>query len=249
LNSRAFPEPSDAAFIDSCACIATAEKLPTPLSFPPEEQPMTGPFKLSPLPYAEDALAPTISAKTVGFHYNKHHKTYVETLNTLVAGTRYAEMKLEDIVRATAGKDDTAEKTIFNNAGQVWNHDFYWRSLSPKQTRPAGDLKAAIERDFGGTEKLIEELAKAGKEQFGSGWAWLVSQNGKLAVQKTGNALDPMAKGINCLLTVDVWEHAYYLDYQNERPKYLESVLGKLLNWDFAGENLAEEAHPVRAAA
>jgi superoxide dismutase, Fe-Mn family len=217
-----------------------------------QEVPMpdkTGPFKLSPLPYAEDALAPTISAKTIGFHYNKHHKTYVETLNTLVEGTRYAEMKLEEIVRATVGKDGEAEKKIFNNAGQVWNHDFYWRSLSPKQTKPAGELKDAIERDFGGTDKLVEELAKAGKEQFGSGWAWLVSQNGKLSVQKTANAVDPMAKGINCLLTVDVWEHAYYLDYQNERPKYLEAVLKQLLNWDFAAENLKREAEPVRAAA
>jgi Fe-Mn family superoxide dismutase len=210
---------------------------------------MTGPFKLSPLPYAEDALAPAISAKTIGFHYNKHHKTYVETLNTLVHDTRYAPMKLEEVVRATAGKDGEAEKKIFNNASQVWNHDFYWRSLSPSATKPKGELKDAIARDFGGVDKLIEELAKAGKEQFGSGWAWLVSQNGKLSVQKTGNALDPMGKGINCLLTVDVWEHAYYLDYQNARPAYLEAVLGKLLNWDFAGQNLADEAHPVRAAA
>jgi len=209
---------------------------------------MSGPFQLSPLPYAEDALAPTISANTIGFHYHKHHKTYVETLNKLVEGTRYADIKLEEVVRATAGKEDEKEKKIFNNAGQVWNHDFYWRSLSPQQTKPSGALKAAIE-EFGGQKKLIEELAKAGKEQFGSGWAWLVSQNGRLAVQKTGNALDPMAKGINCLLTVDVWEHAYYLDYQNERPKYLEAVLGKLLNWEFAAENLAKEAHPVRAAA
>src|SRR5262249_2100710 len=139
---------------------------------------------------------------TIGFHYNKHHKTYVETLNKLVAGTRYADMKLEEIVRATVGKDGDEQK-IFNNAGQVWNHDFYWRSLAPKSGKPSGELKSAIERDFGGTAKLIEELAKAGKEQFGSGWAWLVSKAGKLSVEKTGNALDPMAKGTNCLLTVD----------------------------------------------
>jgi len=210
---------------------------------------MAGPFTLSPLPYDEDALAPAISAKTIGFHYNKHHKAYVETLNTLVAGTRYAEMKLEEIVRATVGKDGAAEKKIFNNAGQVWNHDFYWRSLSPKAAAPKGELKDAIARDFGGLDKLIEDLATAGKEQFGSGWAWLVSKDGRLSVEKTGNAIDPMAMGINCLLCVDVWEHAYYLDYQNERPKYLEAVLKKLLNWDFAAQNLAEESHPVRAAA
>ncbi|HEY1962724.1 MAG TPA: Fe-Mn family superoxide dismutase, partial [Rhizomicrobium sp.] len=120
---------------------------------------------------------------------------------------------------------------------------------SPKGTKPSGELKDKIERDFGGLDKLIEQLAEAGKTQFGSGWAWLVSQNGKLSVEKTANAVDPMAKGINCLLTVDVWEHAYYLDYQNERAKYLQEVLGKLLNWEFAAENLEKEAQPVRAVA
>jgi Fe-Mn family superoxide dismutase len=211
---------------------------------------MTPPFKLSPLPWDEDALAPTISAETIKYHYHKHHATYVKTLNELIEGTRFAKMKLEEIVGATVdAKDGSAEKKIFNNAAQVWNHDFYWRSLSPKSAKPSGDLAEAIERDFGSTDKLIEELAKAGKEQFGSGWAWLVSEGGKLSVQKTSNAIDPMAKGINCLLTVDVWEHAYYIDYRNERPKYLEAVLKKLLNWDFAAENLAQESHPVRAAA
>jgi Fe-Mn family superoxide dismutase len=209
---------------------------------------MTGPFQLSPLPYAEDALAPTISARTIQFHYHKHHATYVKTLNELVAGTPYADMKLEQIVRETAGKDGDKEKKIFNNAGQVWNHDFYWRSLSPKSSSPSGKLKAAIE-EFGGTDKVIEALAEAGKTQFGSGWAWLVSKNGKLSIEKTPNAVDPMAKDVNALLTVDVWEHAYYLDYQNERPKYLEAVLKKLLNWDFAAENLSRESQPVRAAA
>ena len=209
---------------------------------------MTGPFKLSPLPYDEDALAPTISANTIGFHYRKHHATYVKTLNELVAGTDYADMKLEEIVRDTAGKDGDKEKKIFNNAGQVWNHDFYWRSLSPKPATPSGKLKAAIE-EFGGPDKLIEALAEAGKTQFGSGWAWLVSKNGKLSVEKTPNAANPMSKDVNALLTVDVWEHAYYLDYQNERPKYLEAVLKKILNWDFAAENLSREDEPVRAAA
>jgi len=207
---------------------------------------MAGPFELSPLPWAEDALAPTISAKTIGFHYGKHHATYVKTLNELVAGTKYADMKLEEIVRATAEKTD--EHKIFNNAAQVWNHDFYWRSLTPKQSKPSGALKAAIEA-FGGEEKLIKDLAEAGKAQFGSGWAWIVSKGGKLAIEKTPNAANPMSKGVNCLLTVDVWEHAYYLDYQNARPKYLEEVLAKLLNWDFAAENLDRESQPVRAAA
>jgi Fe-Mn family superoxide dismutase len=211
---------------------------------------MTPPFQLSPLPWSEDALAPTISAETIKYHYHKHHATYVKTLNELVEGTRFADMKLEEIVRSTldAGKG-TKDKKIFNNAAQVWNHDFYWRSLTPRQGKPSGILAQAIERDFGGVDKLIKEVAKAGTTQFGSGWAWLVSQGGKLAVEKTGNAISPMAKGMNCLLTVDVWEHAYYIDYRNERPKYLEAVLGKLLNWDFAAENLAQESHPVRAAA
>jgi Fe-Mn family superoxide dismutase len=218
------------------------------LPFSREEYDMTAPFKLSPLPYAEDALAPTISAKTIGFHYGKHHAAYVKTLNELVEGTKFADMKLEEIVRTTASSEDAKDKKIFNNAGQVWNHDFYWRSLNPRGGKPSGKLKAAIE-EFGGEEKLIKDLAEAGKTQFGSGWAWVVSKGGKLAIEKTPNAVNPMSKGVNALLTVDVWEHAYYLDYQNARPQYLEAVLGKLLNWDFAAENLAKESTPVRAAA
>jgi len=207
-----------------------------------------GSFTLKPLPWAEDALAPTISAKTISFHYHKHHKAYVDKLNELVVGTRYADMPIEQVVRATLnGKDK--EQQIFNNAGQVWNHDFFWRSLAPEGGKPIGKLNDAIARDFGSLEGLTRELAEAGKTQFGSGWAWLCSQNGKLTVEKTANAVDPMAKGINCLLTVDVWEHAYYLDYQNERPRYLQEVLTRLLNWEFAAENLERESEPVRAAA
>ena len=209
---------------------------------------MANPFTLSPLPFGENALEPAISARTIGFHYHKHHKTYVETLNKLVEGTRYADMKLEQVVRMTANGADEKEMKIFNNAGQVWNHDFYWRSLAAKETKPEGRLAHAIERDFGGHDALLKQLAVAGSGQFGSGWAWLVSKEGKLAIEKTGNALDPMARHINCLLALDVWEHAYYLDYQNERAKYLEAVLGKI-NWHFAAENLDQEDHPVRAAA
>lgn len=209
---------------------------------------MAQPFVLSPLPYDEGALAPAISARTVSFHYGKHHKTYVEALNKLVEGTRYAEMKLEQVVRTTAGRETEKEKKIFNNAGQVWNHDFYWRSLWPRPSKPTGRLMQALERDFGGLDAFLRQFAEAGKEQFGSGWAWLVSNSGKLSITRTGNALDPMARHTNCLLTVDVWEHAYYLDYQNERGRYLEAVLGKL-NWEFAAENLEKEDHPVRAAA
>ena len=209
---------------------------------------MSAPFTLAPLPWDEDALAPTISANTISFHYHKHHRTYVDTLNKLVEGTKYAGMKLEEIVRATAGASG-GDKLIFNNAGQVWNHDFYWRSLTPAKTQASAPLDSAITAAFGSKDALIAQLAEAGKTQFGSGWAWLVSRGGKLAIEKTANAETPMAKGVNCLLTVDVWEHAYYLDYQNARPKYLEAVLGKLLNWEFASENLTKEAHAVRAAA
>ena len=209
---------------------------------------MTGPFKLAPLPWDDAALEPTISARTISFHYYKHHQAYVDTLNTLVEKTQFADMKLEKIVQATAKAADDKEKKIFNNAGQVWNHDFYWRSLTPDRTKPEGRLKEAIDRDFGDAEKLLEKIATTGKDQFGSGWVWLVSKGGKLSVESTSNAQSPMAKGVNCLLVVDVWEHAYYLDYQNGRAKYLEDI-GKLLNWDFAAENLEQEAHPIRAAA
>jgi Fe-Mn family superoxide dismutase len=173
----------------------------------------------------------------------------VDTLNKLVEGTKFSDMKLEQIVQATSGSGDAKDKQIFNNAGQVWNHDFYWRSLTPAKTKASPKLESAIAASFGSTAELIAKLAEAGKTQFGSGWAWLVSRDGKLSVEKTANAETPMAKGINCLLTVDVWEHAYYLDYQNARPKYLEAVLGKIINWDFAGENLGKEGQAVRAAA
>jgi Fe-Mn family superoxide dismutase len=210
---------------------------------------MSPPFKLAALPWEEDALAPTISANTIAFHYHKHHQTYVDTLNKLVGGTKYADLKLEEIVQKTAGAGEAKEKQIFNNAAQVWNHDFYWRSLTPSKTEAGGRLDSAIAAAFGDKATLIAQLAEAGKSQFGSGWAWLVSKGGKLSIEKTPNAETPMAKGTNCLLTVDVWEHAYYLDYQNARPKYLETVLGKILNWDFAAENLTKEDHAVRAAA
>src|ERR1700679_2282665 len=210
---------------------------------------MTGPFKLALLPWDEKALEPTISSNTISFHYHKHHQTYVDTLNKLAEKTKFADMKLEDVVRATVGAADDKEKKIFNNAAQIWNHDFYWRSLTPDKTAPDGKLASAIAASFGDTSTLIAALAEAGTNQFGSGWAWLVSKGGKLSVEKTGNAENPMAKGVNCLLTVDVSEHAYYLDYQNARPKYLEAVLGKILNWEYAAQNLAKEDHAVRAAA
>ena len=199
---------------------------------------MTTPFKLAPLPWDEDALAPAISANTIAFHYHKHHQAYVDTLNKLVQGSAYAEMKLEQIVQKSAGAADAKEKQIFNNAAQVWNHDFYWRSLNPAKTEPSGQLDSAIAAAFGSREDLIARFAEAGKTEFGSGWAWLVSKGGKLSIEKTPNAETPMVKGVNCLLTVDVWEHAYYLDYQNRRVDYVNAVLKHKINWGFAADNL-----------
>lgn len=193
-------------------------------------------LELPPLPYDENALAPVISVRTVSIHYNKHHKTYVEKTNKLIAGTRYAEMDLDEIVRESRGHD----KDLFHNAGQAWNHNFYWRSLSPQGSKPSGKLAQAVE-EFGGVEALKKELADQGAKEFGSGWVWLVLKAGKLAVEITSNADSPFAKGVKCLLGIDVWEHAYYLDYQNERPRHLKAVVDKLLNWDFAGENFGRK--------
>jgi len=192
-----------------------------------------------PLPYAQDALQPVISGDTIEVHYNKHHKGYVDKLNTLVTGTVFANMSLEEIIARTAGKADHAE--IFNNAAQSWNHTFYWRSLRPAGGRePPPMIKELLDLSFGGMAAFKQEWAKAATTQFGSGWAWLVLDAGKLKVVKTGNAQTPLTQGLRPLLTLDVWEHAYYLDYQNKRPDYVNAVLDKLLNWDFAADNLAK---------
>ena len=196
----------------------------------------TGSHTLPPLPYADNALDPVISANTLGFHYGKHHKTYVDNLNKLITGTDLADLPLEEVIKSTAGK---ADKTgIFNNAAQVWNHNFYWNSLSPNGGgEPSGALKQKIEASFGSVEACKKELATAATTQFGSGWAWLVKDGDKLQVTKTGNADLPLTKGITPLLTIDVWEHAYYLDYQNRRVDYVNAVLEKLINWGFASDN------------
>ena len=196
----------------------------------------TGSHTLPPLPYADNALDPVISANTLGFHYGKHHKTYVDNLNKLITGTDLADLSLEEIIRSTAGK---ADKTgIFNNAAQVWNHTFYWNSLSPNGGgEPSAALKQKIEASFGSVEACKKELAAAATTQFGSGWAWLVKDGDKLQVTKTGNADLPLTKGMKPLLTIDVWEHAYYLDYQNRRVDYVNAVLEKLINWGFAADN------------
>jgi Fe-Mn family superoxide dismutase len=196
------------------------------------------PIELPALPYPDDALAPIISSNTIGFHYGKHHKGYVDKLNELIRGTPLADMKLDEIVRAAAGDPD--KKVVFNNAAQAWNHAFYWSSLRPKGGgRPTGDLAAKIDAAFGSFEELHRLFADAGLTQFGSGWAWLISDKGALKVIKTPNADTPVTMDVTPLLTIDVWEHAYYLDYQNRRKDYIDAVIGGLINWDFAAENLA----------
>lgn len=192
---------------------------------------------LPPLPYAQNALEPHITANTLSFHYGKHHQAYVTNLNKLIDGTDLAGKSLEEIIMASA--KDAAKAGIFNNAAQVWNHTFYWNSMKPAGGgKPTGELAAKIDADFGSFDKFKEEFKNAGATQFGSGWAWLVLDGGKLKVTKTGNADLPMAHGQKALLTVDVWEHAYYLDFQNRRPDYLDTFLNNLVNWDFAAANL-----------
>ena len=190
-------------------------------------------FDLPPLPYDMNALEPYISAQTMGFHYGKHHKTYVDNLNKLIAGTHFENMSLEEIIRQTAGKSEYT--AIFNNAAQAWNHNFFWNSMQPNGGgEPTGELKKKLERDFGGYDKFRVEFANAATTQFGSGWAWLVEdeENGKFKVIKTSNADTPIAHGLKPILTVDVWEHAYYLDYQNRRADFVNAYLDHLVKWN-----------------
>jgi superoxide dismutase, Fe-Mn family len=195
-------------------------------------------IQLPPLPYEQNALEPVISANTLSFHYGKHHKTYVDTLNKLIAGTEFADMKLEDIIRATSGKTD--KTPIFNNAAQTWNHTFYWQSLKPKGGgEPPAELKKPIDAAFGSVDNFKKELSATAVGQFGSGWAWLVKEGSGVKIVKTPNANTPITDGLIPLLTVDVWEHAYYLDYQNRRVDHVNAVIDKLLNWDFAAKNFA----------
>ena len=195
-------------------------------------------FTLMALPYADDALAPIVSPNTISFHHGKHHKTYVDNLNNLVKGTELEGQSLEAIVTATAGKADKAP--LFNNAAQIWNHDFYWNSLKPNGGGlPTGKVADKINESFGSFDEFKKQMAATTVGQFGSGWGWLVADAaGKLKVVKTGNAEVPMTQGLKPLLTIDVWEHAYYLDHQNRRADYVNAVIDKLLNWEFAAKNL-----------
>ena len=196
-------------------------------------------FTLPPLPFADGALAPVISANTLGFHHGKHHKAYVDNLNNLVKGTEFEGAALEKIIKDTACKADKAG--IFNNAAQVWNHTFYWNCLKPDGGgKPTGKIAQMIDSDLGGYDKFKADFAQTCVTQFGSGWGWLVAEGGKLKLVKTPNAENPLSKGQTALLTIDVWEHAYYLDYQNRRPDHVNAVIDKLINWNFAAENLAK---------
>lgn len=191
---------------------------------------------LPPLPYAENALEPVISATTISFHYGKHHRAYLDNMNKLIVGTELADLSLEQLIRAVAGKPDKV--AIFNNAAQTWNHTFYWNSLRPNGGgEPPAALKQVIQAAFGDMEKFKQEFANAAVTQFGSGWAWLVRDGDTLKIVKTGNAETPLVSGMKPLLTIDVWEHAYYLDYQNRRADYVNAVIDTLLNWEFALAN------------
>ncbi|OGW68920.1 MAG: superoxide dismutase [Omnitrophica bacterium GWA2_50_21] len=196
------------------------------------------PFTLPVLPYEQNELEPYLSARMIGFHHGKHHQSYVNKLNELVSGSELAELKLEEIIVKTAG--DANQRDIFNNAAQAWNHTFCWNSLSPVGGRKmSGAFGRKIEDSFGSYENFVKEFSQAGMEQFGSGWVWLVKEDGILKIVKTPNAENPISQGRGiALLTLDVWEHAYYLDYQSRRNDYLTTVLEKLINWNFAVENL-----------
>ncbi|WP_306017014.1 superoxide dismutase [Oceanicaulis sp. MMSF_3324] len=194
-------------------------------------------FTLPDLPYAQDALAPHISGETLSFHHGKHHKAYVDKANAAIEGTDYEGLSLEEVIKKSWSEKNMG---VFNNAAQIWNHTFYWHSMAPNGGgKPSGAIAEAIDASFGSYDKFVEEFKAAGAGQFGSGWAWLVKNGDKLEVRKTLNAENPITDGATPLLTMDVWEHAYYLDYQNRRPDYISTFLDELVNWDFVNQNLA----------
>jgi Fe-Mn family superoxide dismutase len=189
---------------------------------------------LPPLPYPIDSLAPHYSRETLEYHHGKHHAAYVTNLNNLQKGTEFENMTLEEIIKKSSGG-------IYNNSAQVWNHTFFWNCMKPRGGgQPGGDLAKRIEQSFGGFDKFRDEFKQAAATQFGSGWAWLVASGGKLSITSTPNAVNPLAQGQTALLTCDVWEHAYYLDFQNRRPDFVQAFLDHLINWDFVAQNLAK---------
>jgi len=194
-------------------------------------------FELPALPYAKDALAPAMSAETLEYHHGKHHNKYVNTLNDLIKGTEYEGQSLEEIIKATAGKAD--KKGIFNNAAQHFNHSFFWTCMTPGGGgKPTGDLARKIDESFGDYDSFRKKFAAEAGTHFGSGWAWLVADGNALKVISTHDAEDPIHMGLKPIITCDVWEHAYYIDYRNERPKFIDAFLDKLVNWDFAARQL-----------
>jgi len=223
------------AVLTTTQLASAAQNKPAPAPAPAAGA--AGPFALPKLPFAPGALDPVISARTLEFHHGKHHRAYVDKANELVAGTDFAAKSPEEIVRAAA--NDPARSALFNNAAQAWNHSFYWRSMKPKGGgEPAGELLERVKSDFGSTAELRRQLVDAGVAQFGSGWAWLVLDAGKLKVVKTANAETPLTGAATPLLTLDVWEHAYYLDFQNRRKDHLTAWVDKLVDWEFARANL-----------
>jgi superoxide dismutase, Fe-Mn family len=196
-------------------------------------------FELPPLPYPKNALEPHISERTMDFHHGRHHQAYVTNLNNLVKDQPLERQSLEEIITATYR--DSSKTGVFNNAAQVWNHTFFWHSMKPQGGgAPSGDVAAAITRDCGGLDRFKDQFKAAAVGQFGSGWAWLVADRGQLKIAATPNAVNPLAEGQTALLTCDVWEHAYYLDYQNRRPDFVQTFLDHLINWDFVAQNLAK---------
>ena len=192
-------------------------------------------FQLPDLPFPRDALQPHRSAETLDFHHGKHHKAYVDKTNNMVGEKGLENASLVEVIGTSK---DRGFKSLFNNAAQIWNHSFFWQCLAPEgSTAPSGKLKEQIESDFGSTEALLEQLEKESTDHFASGWGWLVLNNGKLEVTSLHDADTPLVHGMTPLLTVDVWEHAYYIDYRNERPRYLKSVLTNIINWDFVARN------------
>jgi Fe-Mn family superoxide dismutase len=198
-------------------------------------------FELPPLPYAPNALEPHTSAQTLSFHHGKHHQAYVTKLNELVKDTPYASQPLEEIIRSTVG--DQAKTGIFNNAAQTWNHTFFWHCMKPNGGgKPSESVAAAINQAFGSYDEFAKQFKEAAMTQFGSGWAWLILDKGGLKIIKTPNAVNPLSQGQTAVLTVDVWEHAYYLDYQNRRPDFVQTFIDHLINWDFVAEKMSKAA-------
>jgi len=197
------------------------------------------PFELPALPWASDALDPHVSARTLSFHHGKHHATYVAKLNELIEGSPFTKQSLEEIIRATA--TDPSKTGVFNNAAQTWNHTFFWNSMRPNGGgEPEGALKNKIVESFGSFEKFRNEFSTKAATLFGSGWTWLAAEGGKLEILQTAGAGNPMTEGKTPLLTLDVWEHAYYLDYQNRRPDFIKAFFDSLVNWEFAAQNLSK---------